>query len=225
MSGIFFATSHGKNACDGIGGTVKRLVTKASLQRTSSRHITNVHQFHQFCTENIKNIECIYIPESDIVQMEQKLQERFSHAITVKGTLGFHKMVPQNKHQVKAYVTSDSSDFKLCNVSGANKISNDSDITCKIGDYIACIYENKCWLGIVAQESQALGDSRINFMHPECHKSDKYNFPSKIDECWVLNSNILCIMQTPIIVPGTSIYYSFGRKDLTKVKQLYKKYK
>ena len=29
----FFATSHGKSACDGIGGTVKRLVTRASLQR------------------------------------------------------------------------------------------------------------------------------------------------------------------------------------------------
>ena len=28
----FYATSHGKSPCDGIGGTVKRLVAKASLQ-------------------------------------------------------------------------------------------------------------------------------------------------------------------------------------------------
>ena len=28
----FFATSHGKSACDGIGGTVKRPAAKASLQ-------------------------------------------------------------------------------------------------------------------------------------------------------------------------------------------------
>ena len=28
-----FATSHGKGPCDGIGGTVKRLATRASLQR------------------------------------------------------------------------------------------------------------------------------------------------------------------------------------------------
>lgn len=28
-----FASSHGKNACDGIGGTIKRAVTKVSLQR------------------------------------------------------------------------------------------------------------------------------------------------------------------------------------------------
>ena len=29
----FFATSHGKNACDCVGGTLKRLAAKASLQR------------------------------------------------------------------------------------------------------------------------------------------------------------------------------------------------
>ena len=35
----FFATSHGKNACDGIGGTVKRYLTKASLMRTVDHQI------------------------------------------------------------------------------------------------------------------------------------------------------------------------------------------
>ena len=29
----FSATSHGKGACDGVGGTVKRLAARASLQR------------------------------------------------------------------------------------------------------------------------------------------------------------------------------------------------
>lgn len=32
-SWCFFATSHGKSPCDGIGGTIKREATKASLQR------------------------------------------------------------------------------------------------------------------------------------------------------------------------------------------------
>ena len=29
----FFATSHGKSPCDGVGGTVKRQMLRASLQR------------------------------------------------------------------------------------------------------------------------------------------------------------------------------------------------
>ena len=35
----FFATSHGKSPCDGIGGTVKRLATKTSLQRPIDNQI------------------------------------------------------------------------------------------------------------------------------------------------------------------------------------------
>ena len=38
-SWAFFATSHGKSACDGIGGTIKRLTARASLQRPYSEQI------------------------------------------------------------------------------------------------------------------------------------------------------------------------------------------
>lgn len=31
----FFATSHGKSPCDGVGGTVKRIAARASLQATT----------------------------------------------------------------------------------------------------------------------------------------------------------------------------------------------
>ena len=44
----FFATSHGKGPCDGIGGTVKRLATKASLQRTLDCQIQTPHQLYEW---------------------------------------------------------------------------------------------------------------------------------------------------------------------------------
>ncbi len=37
----FFATSHGKGPCDGVGGTVKWLAARASLQRPDDDHIMN----------------------------------------------------------------------------------------------------------------------------------------------------------------------------------------
>ena len=37
-----FATSHGKSPCDGIGGTVKRLIAGASLQTTDVKYKRNV---------------------------------------------------------------------------------------------------------------------------------------------------------------------------------------
>ena len=39
---VFFATSHGKSPCDGIGGTVKRVTARASLQRPNNSYINTI---------------------------------------------------------------------------------------------------------------------------------------------------------------------------------------
>ena len=40
----FSATSHGKGACDGVGGTVKRLAARTSLQRPYDQQIMTPRQ-------------------------------------------------------------------------------------------------------------------------------------------------------------------------------------
>lgn len=40
----FSATSHGKGACDGLGGMVKRLAARASLQRPYNDQLMTPHQ-------------------------------------------------------------------------------------------------------------------------------------------------------------------------------------
>ena len=52
----FFATSHGKNACDGAEGTVKRLAAHASLQRAKEKQILTLRQFYEFASEEIPGI-------------------------------------------------------------------------------------------------------------------------------------------------------------------------
>lgn len=49
----FFATSHGKRACDGIGGMVKRLVTRASLQAPSENQIVTEEAMEVWVRLNI----------------------------------------------------------------------------------------------------------------------------------------------------------------------------
>lgn len=44
----FFASCHGKGACDGIGGTIKRMATKASLQRPFKGAILNALNLYSF---------------------------------------------------------------------------------------------------------------------------------------------------------------------------------
>ena len=54
---IFFATTHGRSACDGIGGTVKRLTRKASLQTPVSDQILTLDAIYSYCVENISGIK------------------------------------------------------------------------------------------------------------------------------------------------------------------------
>ncbi|GBM81408.1 hypothetical protein AVEN_143806-1 [Araneus ventricosus] len=69
----FHATSHVKTVCDGIGGTVKRTVTKENFQ--------SVYQS---------------------TQIRNKLEERFCKGKTITGTRSFHSFSPSSTEEIKA---------------------------------------------------------------------------------------------------------------------------
>lgn len=60
----FFAASHGKGPCDGIGGTLKRLARRASLQETAN--IQTPESLYNWCHTNVTNIHSFYVPSSEI---------------------------------------------------------------------------------------------------------------------------------------------------------------
>ena len=60
----FFATSHGKSPCDGIGRTVKRLVTTASIQGPISNQIWTADKMFEFCVEEVKGIDFLFLKKS-----------------------------------------------------------------------------------------------------------------------------------------------------------------
>ncbi|GBN65296.1 hypothetical protein AVEN_30781-1 [Araneus ventricosus] len=56
----FFASCHGKGACDGIGGTIKYMSTKASLQRPYKCQILNASDLYKFTKDSIKGIKTFF---------------------------------------------------------------------------------------------------------------------------------------------------------------------
>ena len=68
----FFATSHGKSPCDGIGGTVKRLTPRASLQRPSQEQILTADDMFAFCQQEIKGIDFKLIRKDDVNRKHEK---------------------------------------------------------------------------------------------------------------------------------------------------------
>jgi len=65
LNGTFFATSHGKNACDGVGGTMKRLAAKASLQRHLKDQILTPRQFFTFA-KTVLGIKSFFVTTEEI---------------------------------------------------------------------------------------------------------------------------------------------------------------
>lgn len=52
----FFATSHGKSACDGIGGTLKRTVMRHCLRSPPDKQITTPKEMYDYASKEIKGI-------------------------------------------------------------------------------------------------------------------------------------------------------------------------
>ena len=102
----FFATSHGKV---GVGGTVKRLAAKASLQRPYHDQITTPHQLFQFVDSKIENVNSVFVTRKDYEQEAEQLKERFCKTRTIPGTQKLHSFVPLSHQLVSVRTFSSAS--------------------------------------------------------------------------------------------------------------------
>ena len=89
----FFPTSHGKGACDGFGVTLKRLAARASLQRVKNP-IQTPKELFEWATESLPNVSLKFVKNEEYNEAEKKLEVRFQMAVAVKGTLGYHCILP-----------------------------------------------------------------------------------------------------------------------------------
>lgn len=179
----FFATAHGKNACDGVGGTTKREVTKKSLQSTTNNQILNAKDMFSFCAENLKGITYFYVETEEIEKNETELEVRFKECLKIPGTRSFHRFVPVADNRVKCFKTSKSIQFTEMITSKKVTLALEED------DTIACIYDNQWWLGKIKSVNREHNDCFVHFYEPAGPRTSfKY---SKNDETWVPLSNIL----------------------------------
>ena len=111
----FFATSHGKSPCDGLGGTVKRLARLASLQNPLSPLITPMDLF-DWAKEHVTGINFIFTNEHEVKQEEKILEKRFNSTMAIPGTKTFHNFAPINNYQLKTSIISNDSTFNIVQV-------------------------------------------------------------------------------------------------------------
>ena len=79
----FSATSHGKGACDGLGGTVKRLAAHASLQRPYNDQLMTPRQLFDWTCSNIPAAYFGYCSNEDYVREQSSLEHCFQLSRTI----------------------------------------------------------------------------------------------------------------------------------------------
>ena len=201
----FFATSHGKQPCDGIGGTVKRLTAKASLQRTLQNQILTPQAMFEFCVNNIDNINFIYISSDEMSETRIFLEDRFLNASTIPGTRSFHQFVPLGDNKIATKRCSEDGEIALVH----SFISNTkvTEIEVFHFDFVCCLYEQQWWIGMVQDINKEEADVAVKFMHPN-GPSPSFKWPSKDDICWVPNIHIICKIDIPLTETGRTYHLS-----------------
>lgn len=95
----FFATSHGKGPCDGLGGTLKRIARRTSLQLLgpSAQQIDTPLRFYWWAKEKFKNsIHIEWVNTEDVAKVTEALPERFGFkaAPAADGIFSSHAILP-----------------------------------------------------------------------------------------------------------------------------------
>ena len=69
----FFATSHGKSPCDGIGGTAKRSTAHVSLQRPYNNQILSAESMLDYCINHAEGIVFKFISKANVDAVRREL--------------------------------------------------------------------------------------------------------------------------------------------------------
>ena len=171
----FYATSHGKNACDGLGGTVKRLAARASLQRPYDEQIMTPRQLFEWAAVNISTVTFNYCSMEEYERQHIFLEERFQNAKTIAGTRKLHSFIPLSKDKVRARYFSSSATFKDISVSlpWRNELTFEN-----VSGFVTCCYNEQWWLACVLQLDADCGTVKVTMLHP-CGPSESFKYPRK----------------------------------------------
>ena len=79
---IFFATSHGKSPCDGVGGFIKQYVAKCSLQRPLHDQILSCQSMLDLCVREIPSMTFFGVSQEEMVNVHADLEDCFAKSKT-----------------------------------------------------------------------------------------------------------------------------------------------
>ena len=213
----FFATSHGKNACDGVGGVVKRTAARCSLQRVMSADtILTPRQLYDFSVQSHPNMHFSYVTNDDynVITGSELLKSRFEEAITVAGTLKLHSIIPSTTEVGVVEVRRFSADSNVReeHVLPISNVAKLIPIT-EIKGFVTAVYDKKWYLACVTNVCAEENCATLNFLTPP-GPTKSFTFPRRKDELVVDVRDVLTVC-SPSCPTGRTYYLTESEMQAT----------
>ena len=219
----FFATSHGKSPCDGIGGTVKRLVARASLQATVDNHILTARDMFKWSEEHIRGITFLFVTADDVQENTTRfgLEDRYSSAKKIPGIRSHHSFIPLSENELAMRRISSDDMFTKMAVIDIDAAAGAAVpiATYQPGQYVACIYDQDWYIGNVVEIAEEHDDVLVTFM---TRRVSTLSWPpeTRKDECWIPTQHIICHIDAPELQGRGARSYTLSAVDYDTVQRL-----
>jgi len=190
----FFATSHGKGPCDGVGGTVKRLAARASLQRPYNDQILTPRQLFEFGCSEIPTVNFHYVTVEEHEHESELLKVRFESTRTIAGTHRLHSFRPISLDELEVRDFSLSADKRIERVSCESLVMPESVVTfSSIKGYVTAKYNGSWWLACVTKTMQDTEEVELSFLHPH-GPAKSFKYPSDGDVLVMTYHDVLTVV-------------------------------
>ena len=85
-----------------------------------------------------------------------------------------------------------------------------------LGDYLAVVYDDKWWIGIVTEINLEEIDAEVKFLHSR-GPSTYFNWPQRGDYCFIPNLNILKKLSVPQACSNSGRNFVFETSEIEEV--------
>ena len=210
----FSATSHGKGACDGLGGTVKRLTARASLQRPYNDQIMTLRQLFDWACTSVPAVQFGYCSTEEYEREQLYLEHHFEQSRTIPGTRKLHSFVPISKGKVRVSVYSASDTSREEKVT----LSKNDLLPESIVGFVTCLCDGNWWLACVLGISQEESRVKLTFLHPH-GPSNSIKYPEIQDICTIPTDDILTLADSRT---RTGHVYTLSKKETTSASEKFR---
>lgn len=203
----FSATSHGKGAIDGVGGTLKRFVYRHVLAKGDD--VRNASEFFQVAQETA--ITCFFLNSTIMEEDYENLRESIEAVKPVKGIKADHFWCASStvqttfRHPLTLHSLPETS-----RLSPVSRAQSESDVF-DVGSLVIVAYDGQNYPGRVTKRFKELDELEVSCMEKI---SGGWKWPDKPDICIYPVTSIKTLLSPALLQPMESLRGVVIKHDL-----------